>query len=121
MVYNVSSGSVLLNFSDNLTQEVLFLEILVPISHGSSLLCKNIAKKSNDRQDWKKFKDLRKAGKRKLAEARNNYVLNLLDLPNEDGPPKTSKRFWSYIKSTRKDNLGVGTLKSGNAEITNSE
>ena len=32
MVYNVSSGSVLLNFSDNLTQEVLFLEILVPLS-----------------------------------------------------------------------------------------
>ena len=32
MVYNVSSGSVLLNFSDILTQEALFLEILVPLS-----------------------------------------------------------------------------------------
>ena len=32
MVYNVSSGSVLLNFSENLTQEVPFLEILVPLS-----------------------------------------------------------------------------------------
>ena len=32
MVYNVSPGSVLLKLSDNLTQEVLFLEILVPLS-----------------------------------------------------------------------------------------
>ena len=32
MVYNVTSESVLLNFSDNLTKEVLFLEILVPLS-----------------------------------------------------------------------------------------
>lgn len=61
------------------------------------------------------------AGKRKLAEARINYALNLLDSPNEDGPPKISKRFWSYIKSTRKHNVGVGTLKTGNAEMTNSE
>ena len=57
-----------------------------------------------------------------LAEARNNYVLNLLDSPDEaPSPPKISKRFWSYIKSTRKDNLGVGTLKSGDTEIVNSE
>ena len=81
----------------------------------------NLAKKTNDRQDWKKFKDLRKASKHKLAEARNNYVLNLLDSPDEASPPKISKRFWSYIKSTRKDNLGVGTLKSGDTEIVNSE
>ena len=32
MVYIVNSGSILLNFCDNLTQEVLFLEILVPLS-----------------------------------------------------------------------------------------
>ena len=32
MLYNVSSESVLLNFSDNLTQEVLFLEILLSLS-----------------------------------------------------------------------------------------
>ena len=30
MVYNVSSGSILLNVSNDLTQEVLFLEILFP-------------------------------------------------------------------------------------------
>ena len=81
----------------------------------------NLAKKTNDRQDWKKFKDVRKASKHKLAEARNNYVLNLLDSPDEVSPPKISKRFWSYFKSTRKDNLGVGTHKSGDTEIVNSE
>ena len=32
MVCNVSSGPIMVNFSDNLTQEELFLEILVPLS-----------------------------------------------------------------------------------------
>ena len=36
MVYNVSSGSILLNFSNNLTQEPYFLEILVPPSANES-------------------------------------------------------------------------------------
>lgn len=32
IVYNVSSPSILLNFSDNLSQEVLFLEMMVSLS-----------------------------------------------------------------------------------------
>ena len=78
----------------------------------------NLAQRTQNPSHWKKFKDLRKTLKRNLLEAHNDYVLGLLDWSKKDNLPSIGKKFWTYIKSTRRDNIGISTLKSGNTEIS---
>ena len=71
------------------------------------------ARKSNSQVDWKKFKDLRKATKKRLTIAHDNYLLDLLktdDMDLETRKPTITKRFWTYIRSKRQDNVGVTPL-----------
>ena len=73
----------------------------------------NRARKSNSQADWKMFKDLRKATKKRLTIAHNNYLLDLLktdDMDLETRKPTITKRFWTYIRSKRQDNVGVTPL-----------
>ena len=72
-------------------------------------------------QNWKTFKELRKTWKRSLLEARNNYVLGLLDCSDKKNSPSIGKKFWTYIKSQRKDNVGISSLNSGNTEVTDNK
>ena len=60
-----------------------------------------------------KFKDLRKATKKRLTIAHDNYLLDLLktdDMDLETRKPTITKRFWTYIRSKRQDNVGVTPL-----------
>ena len=69
------------------------------------------AKRTNDNEDWKRFKSFRKQVKIKLGTAHDNYVKDLLDTSQHHKP----KRFWSYIKSRRQDHIGIPTLvQNGN-------
>lgn len=67
----------------------------------------NRARKSNSQADGKKFKDLRKATKKRLTLAHDKYLLDLLkidDMDFETRKPTMTKRFWTYIRSKRQDN-----------------
>ena len=54
-------------------------------------------------QHWKKFKELRKTWSGKKNS------------------PFIGKKFWTYIKSKRKDNVGISSLNSENTEITDNK
>ena len=69
------------------------------------------AKQLQTRENWAKFKKFRKATKSKLLEAYNNYVFNLLDSTTNPDLPILGKRFWCFIKSMKKDNVGISPLK----------
>ena len=59
----------------------------------------NKAGKSNSQADWKKFKDLRKATKKRLTLAHDKYLLDLLKTDGMDletRKPSMTKRFWTY-------------------------
>ena len=58
-----------------------------------------------------KSKNFRKVTKSKLLEAYNGYVSNLLDTRTNPDHPGLGKRFWSFIKSMKKDNVGISPLK----------
>ena len=53
--------------------------------------------------------------------AHNDYVLGLLDWSDKKNSPSIGKKFWTYIKSKRKDNVGISSLNSGNTEITDNK
>ena len=69
------------------------------------------AKQRKTHESWAKFKNFRKATKSKLLEAYNGYVSNLLDTTTNPDHPTLGKRFWSFIKSMKKDNVGISPLK----------
>ena len=81
----------------------------------------NLAKRTQNPQHWKKFKELRKTWKRSLLEAHNDYVLGLLDWSDKKNSPSIGKTFWTYMKSKRKDNVGISSLNSGNTEVTDNK
>ena len=63
----------------------------------------NLAKWTQNPQHWKKFKELRKTWSGKKNS------------------PFIGKKFWTYIKSKRKDNVGISSLNSENTEITDNK
>ena len=71
----------------------------------------NKAKARNDKAHWDKFTKTRKQVDRFIRNAHRQYVYNLLE---SDHP----KDFWRYIRSRRKDNTGIQTLKRNGALIT---
>ena len=57
----------------------------------------NKTKRSGNTSDWKNFKDLRKLIKKKLADAHDDYVSELLSFTEEPSSKlKATKCFWSY-------------------------
>ena len=81
----------------------------------------NLAKRAQNAQHWKKFKEQRKTWKWSLLVAHNDYVLGLLDWSDKKNSTSIGKKFWSYIKSKRKDNVGISSVNSGNTEITDNK
>ena len=65
--------------------------------------------------------ELRKTWKQSLLEAHNDYVLGLLDWSDKKNSPSSGKKFWTYIKSKRKVNVGISSLNSGNTEVTDNK
>ena len=70
-------------------------------------------KKTKDKIDIKRYKEtkahLQKAERQSYWKYINN-IIEIGDPDQEDRPPK-QKRFWSYIKSLRKDTNGIAPLK----------
>ena len=66
------------------------------------------AKRTGNYTDWCDYKQARNEVNILLETAHRNYCTNLF---NDSSSSK--KRFWSYIKTKRKDNTGVAPLKDG--------
>ena len=76
----------------------------------------NSAKKYNRLQDWQSYRDTRTLIHKKLREGHNKYINGLLeetDQCNEKDRQSTriTKRFWTYIRSKRKDAPGISVLR----------
>jgi hypothetical protein len=67
----------------------------------------NRAKRTNLKPDWDKFKNMSSKCKKACRNAHNKYINE--NIINSDNP----KRFYSYIKSRKQDNVSVGPLKKG--------
>ena len=69
----------------------------------------NKSKKSKKPSHKKAFKDMRSLIRNKLHKNYWDYLSNMLD-PEKDN--NSIKIFWKYIKSTKQDTMGIGTLKN---------
>ena len=75
---------------------------------------------------WEQFKQLRKTVQRSMQKAKNDYFMSLLDgrtsqncdSSNVNVNPSTGKRFWTHVKSVRRDSCGVATLNVDGEEIS---
>ena len=69
------------------------------------------ARTYNRKADWEESKLLRKEINQELSDAFSEYINGILD--PEENKPGACKKFYSFIKSLKQDNFGVGTLKKG--------
>jgi hypothetical protein len=83
-------------------------------------------RQSKSQIDTDKFRQMRHKCQSEIRKAYNTFLDGIIS-PDPKQPPK---RFWSYIKSLRKDNVGVAPLKvqgrvastaASKAEILNSQ
>ncbi|EDO34832.1 predicted protein, partial [Nematostella vectensis] len=74
----------------------------------------NHAKHCNNHAAWKKFKDLRKLVKKKLAKAHSEYVSQLL---TNTLKTSSSSSLSTYIKSKKTHDVGVAPLRDDKGEL----
>ena len=76
----------------------------------------NTAKRYRRESDSQNYKEIRTQIHKKLRDEHRKYVVRLLEIdPSDDTNlhtnAKITKRFWSYVKSKRKDASGISVLK----------
>ena len=66
------------------------------------------AKSTKNKKVWDKYKKHKRETQRAMREAQLNYVNNILQdsLDNKDPKP-----FWKYVKSKKRDNIGISPIK----------
>ena len=77
----------------------------------------NKARKSGHCTDWSKFRAARKHLHSRLKIARNTYVSEYLTEAVANNP----KRFWSYIKQVKQDDVGVADLEVDGLNISDGQ
>ena len=65
----------------------------------------NVARSTDPEKDWAVYNKIKKEVQSSCRKAYNIYVSSLLDTND-----KCTKRFWSFIKRKRKDQIGINTL-----------
>ena len=70
------------------------------------------AKKRNDEKSWKKYNELKKLVQKQCRKSHDVYVQDLIT--ND----KSNKKFWTYIKSQRKEKTGIPDILDRNAWVT---
>ena len=75
----------------------------------------NIARSTNLERDWALYQKLKKEMQQTCHKSYNGYLSTLLDRNNN-----CTKRFWSFIKSKRKDQMGINVLQSQGISYTDS-
>ena len=96
-------------------------EIITIIQRRNRLYSKWKASKTPDL--FKKFTTLRSECQRKLRKAQQDYLDNIFDLENntEEGKGNATKRFWTFIKSRKKDSCSVAPLHSQGVLISDAK
>jgi hypothetical protein len=69
------------------------------------------AKASNSMDDWHNFKDLKKTLQKECRIAHANYIKDIIGVSEDDHSKPTTKKFWKYVKSIRRDSTGTSPLK----------
>ena len=65
-------------------------------------------KKAKTSSNWDRYKSFQKQCKRSLIQAEHDYIIKSINKGLEEN---NNKPFWRYIKSKKKDNIGVSPLK----------
>ena len=68
-------------------------------------------KKTGDHETKEKYRKLKHHTQKIQRQAYWRYIENIVT-PNEDEPRSGMKKFWTYIKHKRKDNVGITSLKT---------
>ena len=66
-------------------------------------------RKTKKQQDIRKYRQCKGDVQKLERQAYFSYINNIIEV--HDDKPSKQKRFWSYIKSLRKDNTGISPLK----------
>ena len=79
---------------------------------------RNVSSKAN-----KHYKSVKALFQRKLRKAYWDYIEQILDFEKADSPStqpthKSSKQFWSFIKSQRQENFGVAPLRENGVLVS---
>ena len=72
------------------------------------LILSLIYKKAKLSKNWDKYKSFQKACKKQFKKAEQEYIMRAI---NKGMEQKNSKPFWRYIKSKKRDNIGISPLK----------
>ena len=72
--------------------------------------------KSGKAGDKLKYRKFQKALKTNLISAQDQYIANSLDSALKEKP----KKFWSYIKSKKQDQIGIPPLNGNGKVLTDS-
>ena len=88
------------------------------MNHRDRMLKK--AKRTKSPRDWEAYKRSRNLTTKAISKAHNKYVMDIigdLDASSETDQYCGIKRFWRYVKSTKKENIGIPPLhhKNGTA------
>ena len=73
----------------------------------------NTARKSGKEEDWEKFRQLRKKIKKATRNSYRKYVRKIC--------LESTKQFWNFVKSLKKDNTGISALKHQGELITDTK
>jgi hypothetical protein len=79
----------------------------------------NAAKKYKNTKNWALYKAMKELVKKTMNEAHENYILNILNIEDNcetNTKQSLGKKFWKYIKSRKKDNMGISPLKNESGE-----
>ena len=71
------------------------------------------SKKTGKVADWNRYKGMDKDLKKQLREAHTEYLTNIF----ADDDDRLSKKAWAYIKSRRKENIGIPPLIDNNGRL----
>jgi len=78
-------------------------------------LC-NLARSTNATSIWCQYRNIKKTVQVECRSAYNNYISKLVD-PKSD---PNHKRLWSYIKSWRRDQIGIPSLQANGISYNSS-
>merc|ERR1712112_319459 len=70
------------------------------------------AKERNDDHSWQKYKDYKRETQKQCRRSHDAYVQNLI---TDD---RSNKKFWTYIKSQRKEKTGIADIFDRNTWVT---
>ena len=79
------------------------------------------ARQSRSPRHWEAYKSQRNATTSAIKRAHNKYVQNIMGDLDQDDPNSQEggiKRFWGYVKSSRKDSVGVPTLNTHDGPVS---